>query len=130
MAQRDEKGLFLAGHVGMGGRPARNIEEKYIYVLNEIVTPAKLGRLLAIILDQANEGCRPSQALVLKYVLPDLEKVRAAMEQQDAVCRVAGSTSREAFEREMIGRALAMALERQAADVKVTNGKKKPGNPI
>lgn len=96
----------------MGGRAPKKMEERYVAVFDEVIGPDQFYKIVAQVFAQALNGCVGSQNLLFKYVMPNAEKARDGIESQDeATCRIAGSANREAFKKEMIGRALMLAQE-------------------
>jgi hypothetical protein len=115
MSIRDAHGYFAVGNPGSPGRRTRPQELQYVEAVTKACPPAKLLRIVRKVAEAAIGGDIMAQALILKYCLPDPAKAHAAFETQfNQPLRIGGSASREAFEEEMIARALDLAEERMA----------------
>jgi hypothetical protein len=69
MAERDKRGKFVKGHKGLGGRPRRDVEIKYLSRMLQVVTPEEWDKAVKAMLDLAKNGNVTAFKVIAEYAI-------------------------------------------------------------
>jgi len=67
--ERDQRGRFLKGHKGLGGRKRRSVEVEYLACLSSVVSLSQWKKVCETALRQAIAGDDRSREFLARYVL-------------------------------------------------------------
>ncbi len=73
-AERDEKGRFVKGHTGMGGRPPRAREERYYEILMSSVSFEDWRKIVQRAAEQAKRGDGAARKWLSDYLVGQPEQ--------------------------------------------------------
>ena len=66
---RDEKGKFVKGHPGMGGRKPKSHEEKVLEAVSRACSPADIQAIMEKLVSKAKTGNIQAAKIVLAYAI-------------------------------------------------------------
>jgi len=75
LPERDDKGRFINGHKGGGGRPPRATEKEYLEAFKDAVPLERFLRMVERQAHRAEKGDLPAFSAICKYLGLDIQKI-------------------------------------------------------